>query len=46
MSNRSLPFLVVGWIASLMPLYFYAFLALVIVAGHTRCGPDAYECPL
>ena len=43
---RRLPSLVVGWIASLVPLYFYAFLALVIVAGHTQCGPEAYECPL
>ncbi len=43
---RRLPFLVVGWIASLVPLYAYALLALLIVAGHTQCGPEAYECPL
>jgi hypothetical protein len=34
------------WVVSLVPLYFYAFFAWLIVAGHTQCGPQAYECPL
>lgn len=43
---RRLPWLAVGWVASLVPLYLYALLAFLIVAGYTQCGPQAYECPL
>ncbi|HET6867069.1 MAG TPA: hypothetical protein VFH80_14205 [Solirubrobacteraceae bacterium] len=34
------------WVLSLMPLYFYVFLAWIMVARYTQCGPQAYECPL
>lgn len=34
------------WALSLMPLYYYAFLAWIAVAGYTQCGPQAYECPI
>jgi hypothetical protein len=34
------------WVVSLLPLYFYAFFAWILVAGYTQCGPQAYECPL
>ena len=43
---RRMPSVVVGWVASLVPLYFYAFFAWIWVAGYTQCGPQAYECPL
>ena len=34
------------WALSLMPLYSYALVAWLVVAGYTQCGPQAYECPL
>jgi hypothetical protein len=34
------------WVLSLMPLYFYALFAWLVVAGYTQCGPQAYECPV
>ena len=34
------------YVALLVPLYYYAFIAIVLVADLVYCGPDAYECPL
>jgi hypothetical protein len=44
--TRRLEWLVVVWVASLVPLYVYALVALLLVISHTQCGPQAYECPL
>jgi hypothetical protein len=34
------------WVLGLMPLYFYALFAWLVVAGYAQCGPQAYECPV
>jgi hypothetical protein len=44
--TRRLPFALLAWLATLVPLYVYAFFALLAVAGRTQCPPDAYECPI
>jgi hypothetical protein len=36
----------VVYVVLLAPLYYYAFVALILVADLVYCGPDAYECPL
>ncbi|MGN6866818.1 MAG: hypothetical protein ACTHMY_00280 [Solirubrobacteraceae bacterium] len=41
---RQLAMVVVVWVASLVPLYFYAFFALVMVLGYTQCGPGNPGC--
>jgi hypothetical protein len=43
---RQRAMLVVVWVASLVPLYYYAFFAWIAVAAYTQCGPQAYECPV
>jgi hypothetical protein len=43
---RRLAMLVVVWVASLVPLYYYAFFALIIALTYTQCGPGASDCPL
>jgi hypothetical protein len=34
------------WAVSIVPLLFYLFLALILVADIVYCPEDAYECPL
>lgn len=41
---RDLVALVVGWVASLAPLYFYALYALLFVVAYTQCGGSS-GCP-
>lgn len=41
---RQLAMLVVVWVASLVPLYFYAFFALVFALTYTQCGPENPGC--
>src|SRR6185437_2345043 len=41
---RQLAMLVVVWVASLVPLYFYAFFALIIVLRNTQCRPGNPGC--
>jgi hypothetical protein len=36
----------VVYVVLLVPLYYYAFIAFILVADLVYCGPDAYECPL
>ncbi len=45
LSHRLL-FAVLTWVATLFPLYLYALVVWLMVAGSTQCPPDAYECPL
>jgi hypothetical protein len=33
------------WVLSLVPLYYYAFFAFVIVVTYTQCGPASIDCP-
>ena len=33
-------------LATLVPLYYYLFIALVISIGYVHCPPDANDCPL
>lgn len=41
---RQLAMLIVVWVASLVPLYFYAFFALVFALTYTQCGPGNPGC--
>lgn len=41
---RQLAMLIVVWVASLVPLYFYAFFALIIALTYTQCGPGNSGC--
>jgi hypothetical protein len=38
--------LAVLFVASVVPLYLYCFLMLLLVVDVVGCPPDAYECPL
>ncbi len=41
---RQVAMLIVVWVASLMPLYFYAFIALTFALSYTQCGPGNSGC--
>jgi hypothetical protein len=41
---RQLAMLVMVWLASLVPLYFYAFFALIFALTYTQCGPGNPGC--
>jgi hypothetical protein len=43
---RDIVALVVAWMASLVLLYYYALIAVLIVVGYTQCGPGSSSCPL
>lgn len=34
------------WLVSLLPLYYYAVVALIVVSASTQCTPGQYDCPL
>ena len=34
------------WAASIVPLYYFQFLAFLLALDGVACPPDAYECPL
>ena len=38
--------LVVIWVLSQLPLFFYVFLAVVMTAEYINCAPNDYECPI
>jgi hypothetical protein len=42
---RQIAMLVGLWALSLVPLYYYAFFALVVVVTYTQCAPGNSDCP-
>jgi hypothetical protein len=34
------------WLASLVPLGYYGFVVMLLIAKQTSCPPGAYECPV
>jgi hypothetical protein len=38
--------LAIVWVASLIPVAYYLFLAFIVVVGKVACTPDDYECPI
>jgi hypothetical protein len=38
--------LVVAWGLGLVPLYYYAGVASLVVIGYTQCGAPGISCPL
>jgi hypothetical protein len=43
--RRAMAVLVV-WLLSLLPLYYYAIFAVIVVASWAQCTPGQYECPV
>ena len=38
--------LAAGWLASLIPLYYFYFILAIATARYTQCAPGQYECPV
>jgi hypothetical protein len=43
---RSRIVLIVCWLVSVVPFYYYAIVLVLLVAAQTNCTPDQYECPV